>query len=417
VGRGSVIGHREGEARLTGRVAGHTEHWDVEVRRPGLEIGLPSALIVSGEMVRLEAHYSDTGGRTLGFAQEVTWESLSPDVVAIRDGMLIAHGIGEATLVARSGALEARQSIHVLGDLLVEVREGRNSYIRTLDLEDGTLHELPAGSPRGSEPTVSPRGDWIAFTAGSRWRPRIHMMRPDGSELHQPTLKLDESFGAPFGLYREHRPVFSLDGNTLYFLANPRGPYHVFALELEIGEVTPLVDGSYHIRSIAVDRFSGDLIMERTRGSAASDILSMRADGTGLTRIFDGSDPSLRPFLFQDPIPVGEDGAMVTQRTHTILPREGNAISIVHPLSTERTNPTASVVPAERDRQLRLSASASGRYLAFIRSPGPGRGAPRINLFSMERSTVRPVEVEGGAEIVDLTWIGERNQTLARIVR
>ncbi len=417
VSAGTLLSLREGDARITAQIAGAEARWTARVAQPSLSVALPSAALPMGELVQPTAFWSDGLGGSLGPASEATWVSLDPDVVTVRDGFLQARQIGRATIRASAGGQQATAQVYVLGDLLVSVGSGRSERIRTLTLDDGRIHDLPSGSPRGSELVVSPRGDLVAFVKRTGLRSRVHVMRPDGSGVRAVTPPLRGPFGLSTGLYREHRPAFSPDGETLYFLANPRGNYSAWGVDLETGQVWQVADGGHHFGWLTVDPVTHDVILERTRGSEASDLMTVRPDGTGLTRIFNGNDPAWAPFLYERPIALGEGSALVARRTLATLQASGDELVLVRPMSALRGERAMVLVPAEPRQRVTHAVSPSTGYLAFLRV-SPGRGdARRLFLYNLERSMVRPIELEGGYRVSDLAWVSERPSVLQRVTR
>ena len=417
VADGTLLGLREGETSVIARLAGVEQRWEARIAQPPLAVELPNASLPLGELVRPSAIWSDGEGGSLGEAPGAQWVSLDPEVVTVRDGFLQGLSIGRATIRASTGGQQATAQVYVLGDLLMSVREGRGERIRTVTLDDGRVHDLPAGSPQGSEPTISPRGDLVAFVRKQGLRSRLHVMRPDGSEVRAVTPPLRGSIGLTTGLYREHRPVFSPDGGTLYFLANPRGNYAAWAVDLGTGETRVIADGGQHFQWITVDPNTGDVILEQTRGSEVSDLVTVRPNGTGLTRIFDGNDPAWFPFLYERPVALGEGSALVARRTIATLPVSGDELVLLRPMSSLRGERAVALVPADPQQRVVHAVSPSTGYVAFLRM-FPGRaGSPRLFLYNMERSIVRPIELEGGARALDLVWISERTSILQRVTR
>jgi hypothetical protein len=416
-GRGGMLAAREGRTVIEAEGAGRTFRWEVTIESPGIRVDLPSAVLPVGEPMRPAALHVDLDGSILGEATGVTWESLDPSVLEVRDGLLIGRSIGVATVVARGGGVEDRARVNVLGDLIVAVRSGRETTLRTLTLDDGEVHELPAGSPRGTEPAVAPTGEWVAFVVPGLLSSRVHLMRPDGSEVRRAAPDVPGILGLRTGWYREHRPAWSPDGQTLYFLSNAGGGYGVWALEIGSGEMRRLGSPSHHVRAFSIDPVSGDLVLERTRGSEASDLFTIRSDGTGLTRIFDGGDTAWYPYLYQDPVAFGEGNTLVARRSNAFHPALGEDVVLLRPMSANPAGRVAALVPAEPESWIRHAVSPSGGYVAFIRGRRGGSGAARIHLYGMDREVVRPVELEGGFQAEALAWLAERSRMLQGVVR
>lgn len=80
----------------------------------------------------------------------------------------------------------------------------------------GDGERLLAEVPGAQEPQYSPDGSSIAFLAGSRATPRLHVMAADGTDVRQLTVIVTAPAGRQ--LARETEPAWSPDGSELAFV-------------------------------------------------------------------------------------------------------------------------------------------------------------------------------------------------------
>jgi len=130
-----------------------------------------------------------------------------------------------------------------------------NSDIFAVD-QHGEVRQITATRGCEYEPTWSPDGKWIAYTATKRDITTIDSVAEDthvwvtnaaGANRRELTEELDR---------RARRPLWSADGRAIFFLAGSRGQTLIHRVELESGKVRALFDREAIIRGRTDDVFA-----------------------------------------------------------------------------------------------------------------------------------------------------------------
>src|SRR5262249_30364780 len=82
-------------------------------------------------------------------------------------------------------------------------------------------------STRSSDPSVSPDGEWLAFSSEGDLHEDIFVVRTDGTSLRQ--LTNDD--------FKDRAPVWSPDGSRLAFYSNRGGTYDIWTIDRDGREV------------------------------------------------------------------------------------------------------------------------------------------------------------------------------------
>jgi Tol biopolymer transport system component len=187
-------------------------------------------------------------------------------------------------------------------------------------------------------PSWCPDANWIAFISNrDAWPPQrgdpgwgLYKMKPDGTEA----TRLTES--PMYWLW----PSWSPDANWVAFVSDE----HMYKVSADGSDVIKLADscGASGLPSWSPD---GDWIAFESHRDGNSAIYRMRADGSNLTRLTDGTDPSWSP-----------DGNWIVFVT-SIGPR--------HPISV-MGNTEIHKMRADGSQVTRLTHNPSNRIVDFI---------------------------------------------------
>jgi TolB protein len=134
------------------------------------------------------------------------------------------------------------------------------------------------------KPAWSPSGEYIAFISARDGKDDLFVVRPDGRDIRK--LSPDAGTGkkrweAPHVQRFAWHPT---QDRVIYAAQPPRGPSHLFVVDVAAGRTTPLSKPDQDDREPAWSPDGEHLAFASVR-DGASDIYIMRADGTRRTRM------------------------------------------------------------------------------------------------------------------------------------
>ena len=147
---GEVLALREGQAEITGTIAGYTRKWMVRVKPGVLRIDETSNLMRLGASRSVAASYHGEEDVRISEALGATWRSSDPSVLQVGGTSVEAVGLGRAWLIASSASGQDSVRIDVVGELLATLQtDGGDASIHTIPLGAGEAQTLPTGPVPG----------------------------------------------------------------------------------------------------------------------------------------------------------------------------------------------------------------------------------------------------------------------------
>ena len=345
--------------------------WSIEVVGGQVMADRPLRGLLVGATDTLRAMLGDAAGTRAPVPVELNWLSDHPDIVATSaEGVIRAVRPGKATLTgATPWGGQTSVTVYVVEELLVSVR-GPDGY-RIAGLQLGPpplLRTITTGSGTHVHATMSPDHTRIVF-ASVDGENDLYVARPDGSALEQLTS----------GPARDESPVWSPDGEQIYFASNRSGRSAIYAMGADGTGYRLLTDTLVISQSPALSADGGRLAFSSVRGNQYDiydmDISIPRPTTIGLERRVVGT-----PANEKDPryFPNG-DLAYILETTV-----KGVATRVLMRLPRGASSPTPLTPPALRVQTYALAPS--GRYAVFtvIRKEG-GEG-----LYMVDLSAERP---------------------------
>jgi len=192
-----------------GRSLVYNRYPGLQIYRLDLESGVERQLTPGGAIYRFPAWSPD--GRRIAFDSDRGPFPARLKIYLMDADGTNADGAGVRRVTPEDSAVgeELRASWSPDGDRLVYAAYRRRAGETDLVVIDTTGANLRVLTP-GGEPRWSPRGDWIAFTAGTPTSAvaRLHVVRPDGTA---------ERTVVASAVLARSRPAWSPDGETLVF--------------------------------------------------------------------------------------------------------------------------------------------------------------------------------------------------------
>ena len=95
---------------------------------------------------------------------------------------------------------------------------------------------------RDTDPAPSPDGKWLAFQSNRGGSSQIWVMSTQGGQLRQVTAEPESSQvpGSKRMATRVMTPNWAPDGKSILFISTRTGPYNIYSIPFEGGEVKPL---------------------------------------------------------------------------------------------------------------------------------------------------------------------------------
>lgn len=200
-------------------------------------------------------------------------------------------------------------------------------------------------------PSLSPRGNKVAFASDRDGNREIYIMNVDGTEQRNVSNNLAE----------DYRPVWSPDGARLLFESNRDGLRNLYVLVVDTQAVTVITVGSTVPCCVGWSS-DGAQIVYSGQSDGNYDIFVAQADGSGTIRLTDFGESALNPvwqpggnrIVFEST----NDG---TSEIYTVQANGGDIQQLTSG-DTESINPSWT-----RDgRQIIFSSNRSGVYAIYI---------------------------------------------------
>ncbi len=211
---GVLTARDTGTTTLTARLRGFEPVvWHIRVVPGMLSLDRQRLALGPGDRTTLQALLTGDGGRTIGPAGGVEWNSNRPEVAAVAAGEVRAVSPGHAVVSATAPwGTVATADVYVTADLLVASDRGGSFGLYQLrsDTPDALLPVLVDGG--GNVQGVrSPDRTRIAFSSNRAGSYDLYVMDADGMNLRRITADP----GA------EGEPVWTPDGRRIIFVATP----------------------------------------------------------------------------------------------------------------------------------------------------------------------------------------------------
>jgi uncharacterized caspase-like protein len=390
------VAYRPGNAVLTASIAGKTKAWAVRVIPPNVKITrLPNTLPLS-DSVRLAASRTRPDASVLGDAPNVTWRSVDTTHAVVRNGYLIARGIGKAQVVAALGNAMDTATTFVLGELLVGT-DGKDGHsIITTGLAGGKQVQLLPKGFSGSSPVLAPGGDRIAFVSNKR----IYVMDPDGANPQRLTPDMKGVLGARFSTYEELSPAWPDDGKRIVFLSSAFGNYEVLSITAGGKDIQRLTNTSQMERNVTSASDGPRIAFDRvTAGDDADLVVSMS----------DGVQPQQIPHTIVFPAPrySAIKPAFLPSTTGALLyvrRLSGSDGESLHVLDLKTGTTIKDLLPPVKDNAILFAVSPDGRFIAVHRAAEWGQKNTSISIINLEGAPITNFSLGGGVEIKSIAW-------------
>jgi uncharacterized caspase-like protein len=392
------LAYRPGTATLKASIAGRTREWAIRVIPPNVKANPVPVAMALNDSVALAASRVRPDASVLGPAPNVTWRSLDT-LAVVRDNRLIARGIGRARVVATLGNATDTVSTFVLGDLLVAIDGKSGPQIVTMAI--GSAKAVPLAIPkdvRGSQPTLSPKGDRIAFVSAKD--KRLYVMDPDGSNLRRLTADM-RGFRGTQGSYEEHSPSWTSDGSRVVFMSNAYGGnYQVLSVSADGTDVQRLTSTNRQELNVATAFDAPRIAFERYTAGTNADIVIALADGSEQEQI-------------QHKVPFGSlNYSMVKPQfingTQFVVFAAHWAGTVGESLCLmdleHRVAPVKELLPAKKDNNLLFAVSPNGQYIAVHRKAEWGSTNSSIAIIDLNGAPFKQLNLPAGTEIKSIAW-------------
>lgn len=161
----------------------------------------------------------------------------------------------------------------------------------TVDVESGELKCLTDGTLSVLFPAWSPDGQTLAFYAepdGARFPyqdAHVWVVSRAGGDQRNLTAPLDRGLGAIQPDYHwpsPNAPVWSPDGQTLYFTANDQGSGVIFALSIASGEIRRVSTDAAHIEGLSMTADGQTLVCLAATPTQPFEICAVQTSGGAL---------------------------------------------------------------------------------------------------------------------------------------
>ena len=164
-------------------------------------------------------------------------------------------------------------------------RDSLGDQIFLMDPDGGNVEQITFDSGQTRRyPSISPNGDWIAFSSGELGSMNIFLIKPDGSEL---TILTDLPGD-------EFQPKWSPDGKTIIFSATLNGNAEIYSINVDGTIFTQLTDieSEDGAPSWSPD---GTKIAFQSDRDGDFNIYTMNPDGSDVTRLTENPSSDLTP--------------------------------------------------------------------------------------------------------------------------
>lgn len=389
--------YRAGTATLTATIAGVRKDWAVRVIPPNVKAQpIPVAMPLE-DSVKLSAVRVRPDNKVLGDAPNAAWHSVDTSRAVVRDGWLVARGIGRARVVASLGNATDTVSSFVLGDLLVATTSKAGANVATIGLRGGTAYPLLPPDLAGAQPALSPKGDKIVFVSSKT--KRLYVMDTDGSNVRRLTPDLKGLLGARLSSYEEHSPSWTNDGASVVFISNAHGNYEVLSVNAAGTEVQRLTSTDQRETNVVAATDGPRIAFDRAISGDDADLVIALRDGSQQQQI-------------RHTLPFGQP------RYSTIKPRfmpggqallyvkrwAGNAGESLHIMDINSGATTKDLLAPQKDNAILYAVSPDGQYVAYHRLAEWGSRNNSIAVIDLNGVVLRTISLDRGVEIRGLAW-------------
>ena len=387
--------YREGTAKLTASIGGKSKEWNVRVIPPGVKIATIPLALPANDSLPLVASRIRPDGTVLGDAPNAQWRSLDTTRAVIRNGQLKTRGIGKVILTTSLGNAVDSVTTFILGDLLVATDGNGGPNISTIGIASGqSVALLPKGTT-GGEPSLSPKGDRIAFVSNKR----VYVMDTDGANPHRLISDMKGLLGVRVSSYEEHSPSWTNDGSRLVFISNAHGNYEVLSAAPDGTDIRRLTNTSEQERNVAAAADAPLIAFERILSTEAADIVTQLPDGSQEQQLHVDIAFGMEQYSSRKPkfMPGGTE-ILYARRWGA---RGGESL---HLMDAKTGETTKNLLPQQADNSLTFAVSPDGQRIAYHRIADWGKNNNSIVIMDRGGMILKTISVGEGVEIKSINW-------------
>ena len=245
--------------------------WVLTIVSAGLTLDHERVGLSLDDRVTISASFSDTTGKPIAPATNVSWTSTNPSAVQVDDqGNVTATGFGRAQVVASTPWGNAdTATFFVQGELLFTSSRGGSQDVFALDrAHPDQLSQLTSAAGGEFTPAYAPGGTKIAYVSDGDGNPEIYVMDADGSNARRVTTSMAA----------EGDPVWTPDGRKIVYSSDAGGVTQIWIMNADGSEQQRLTQGDQPNAEPAVSPDGGTIAFTSMR-DGSRDIYLMDING------------------------------------------------------------------------------------------------------------------------------------------